>query len=556
MRKYWLLLVLIILTSLLALDPLFHKGIFTAHDVEANIGRFGAFFLSIKEGHLIPSWAGYVANGYGSPILMFSYALPYYLQLPIAFLGFSLVDTTKIYILISFIASAILMYLFLRKHVSEWPAFMGSLLYVYAPYRINDIYARGSISEHTAFIAVPLVGLALARIFKKQDFLSILFLAMGFFLLLYSHPLFVIVVAPFFILYLFINLHEKHQNNKWMILLNIGKAVLITISMSAYFWIPFFLENKYLHYNINPFSHAWSTQFVSIAKLIVPEWTFIDSRGRLEYQTWQIGIVHIVIVLVSTCLAFRFKRKNKELFWLGLGSFVVSLFFMLPISYFVYLVIPFLQHIQFPWRFMGLTVIGVSLLGAYLFETLTAILKKSHLVVLCGAVVVALLLCNLPYARGHGNSEIADDYYLYELVSNTEGIATSPIWSTAPEQYQRAPNRPDIISGIARIDLKKRTSTTHSYIVTAETDTIISENTFYFPNWQVFVSGEVVPIEFQNPNHRGIITYSLPVGRHEVEVVFSDTKLRLAAKLISGFTVLMLIFGYVFQAYFFRKKHL
>src|SRR3989344_658261 len=173
MRKYWLLLVLIILTSLLALDPLFHKGIFTAHDIEANIGRFGAFLLSFKEGHVIPSWAGYVANGYGSPILMFSYTLPYYLQLPLAFLGLSLIDTTKLYILLSFIASGALMYFFLRKHVSEYAAFIGALLYVYAPYRINDIYARGSISEHTAFMVVPLVGLALAQIIKKRDFWSI-----------------------------------------------------------------------------------------------------------------------------------------------------------------------------------------------------------------------------------------------------------------------------------------------------------------------------------------------------------------------------------------------
>ncbi len=548
MRRNWILLLLIILTSFLALDPLFHKGIFTAHDIEANIGRFGAFLLSFKEGHVIPSWAGYVANGYGSPILMFSYTLPYYLQLPLAFLGLSLIDTTKLYILLSFIASGALMYFFLRKHVSEYAAFIGALLYVYAPYRINDIYARGSISEHTAFMVVPLVGLALAQIIKKRDFWSIFILAISFLLLLYSHPFFVVVVAPFFILYIVFSLYEKQTWERWQVLFYIGKAVCLTLLLSAYFWMPLLFENKYLHYNINPFSQTWSTQFVSIAKLLIPQWTFIDSTGKLEYQTWQIGLVHIAIVLISIGAAFILKKKNKALLWVGLGSFVISLFLMLPISFYFYKWIPFLQHIQFPWRFMGLGVIGVSLLGASLIETLVIRWRKENPLIVCGVVVIGLLIFNLPYAKGHGFQEKPDHYYFYELISNTEGIATSPIWSTAPEQYKRTSGGPDIISGDASINVRFRDSTRHRYTVTANTETVVSENTFYFPNWQVMVNGRAVPIEFQNPDYRGIITYTLPPGKHDVQVLFADTKLRFIAKLISGATVLSIASFLLFKS--------
>jgi uncharacterized membrane protein len=111
-------------------------------------------------------------------------------------LGFTLTDTAKIYILITYILSGLFMYFFLRKHVSKPAAFIGALFYVYAPYRINDIYARGSISEQTAFVLMPLVGLAIYELYRRRKWVNVIFLALAFAGLLMSHP-FILLISGF-----------------------------------------------------------------------------------------------------------------------------------------------------------------------------------------------------------------------------------------------------------------------------------------------------------------------------------------------------------------------
>ena len=67
----------------------------------------------------------------------------------------------------------------------------------------------------------------------------------------------------------------------------------------------------------------------------------------------------------------------------------------------------------------------------------------------------------------------------------------------------------------------------------------IVDNTFYFPGWHVVVDKQEVPIEFQNEAYRGLITFKIPPGIHQVEIKFTDTKLRLVADIISFATVIL-----------------
>ena len=62
------------------------------------------------------------------------------------------------------------------------------------------------------------------------------------------------------------------------------------------------------------------------------------------------------------------------------------------------------------------------------------------------------------------------------------------------------------------------------YKVTATSEIRMVDYTFYFPGWKVLVDAKEVPIEFQDMNYRGVITYNVPSGNHEVVVKFTDTK--------------------------------
>jgi hypothetical protein len=53
----------------------------------------------------------------------------------------------------------------------------------------------------------------------------------------------------------------------------------------------------------------------------------------------------------------------------------------------------------------------------------------------------------------------------------------------------------------------------------------------------------VVLPQFQDPAHRGLLTFDIPHGEHRVDIVFGDTKLRIISNLLSicSFVVLLLI---------------
>ncbi len=315
------IILLSLLAALLVIDPFLHEGIFRSHDMPSNLANFGGFYDSLLEGNFFPRWLGNVANLYGSPAMIFYYPFSYYLASAIRILGFSLIDTIKIFILITFIFSVLIMYIWLRKHTSTVAALIGSFLYAYAPYRITDIYARGSVAENTAFIFIPLIGYQLYLICDNPNIKRIILLSIALSSLILSHLFFVVIFAPFFLIYLF----YLKPNRKKVIMILI--SLVLAFSLTTFYTVPLIVETKYTHYDISPFNGSeYYTQFLNFERLFLPIWTFIDKNGNKEYQTFQIGLLQISLVLISL-LVFVVKSKHisikiKQFYFIGLFSLI------------------------------------------------------------------------------------------------------------------------------------------------------------------------------------------------------------------------------------------
>lgn len=535
----------VILTSvLLIIDPLVQNGTFSGHDIDANIIYFGSFYDSLKEGNVIPRWSGNIANLYGSPTNIFFYPLSFYLSAIPRFIGFTLVDSMKYFIVFSFIASAVLMYIFLKRHFSTIASFTGAFLYIYAPYRINDIYARGSVAENTAFMFLPLVLLLLYNLWQKSNYRSAIILSLGTSALILSHPFMLIVFGPLLIGYC-IYLGISVKKIKLLVL-----SAVVSIGLTSFYIFPLLIENKYTHYDISPFNGLhYYKQFITPQKLIIPEWYFIDSKGKLEYQTYQIGFLQIGIFIAGLiALVGMLGKKNKHNKLLSVSLVVAALgvFLILSASDPIYKIITPIQRIEFPWRFMALNVTALVIVGAILVETIKNKLLKISLV---SVIVITGIILYLPHAKGHDYKMVSDSYYLYEIVENIDGFATLPMWAAQPNIYQRNPNRYKIIEGKADVTVLSRNSVEHIY----NTDggaVKFEDSTFYFPGWEVYIDNVQVGIEFQNPAHRGIITFEIPPGKHTVRVIFTGTRVRKVADWISAISIIIVLFILIVK----RKK--
>ena len=190
-------------------------------------------------------------------------------------------------------------------------------------------------------------------------------------------------------------------------------------------------------------------------------------------------------------------------------------------SLFLWEKISFLRQFQFSWRFLGVVVFATSLMSIS-FLSFKFFTRKWVFLILIFAVVFSTFY-----------------YWNYSLDTTYYG-ETDVIWSAGgASSYPK--QRVEIIGGKATISNFKKKSNKHTFTVDAQTDSQIIDHTQYFHGWRVRVDGNITPIEFQDPNNRGEITFRVLKGRHDVKVEFGETRLRLFADIVSIATLLGLI---------------
>jgi len=530
-------LVLIIVISLVPLISLTHPGLPLTHDGQDHVARITNFYQSLSEGNIIPRWAGNLNWGYGHPILMFLYPLPSYAASLLHLIGFSFVDSIKVVFAGAFILSGVAMYLWLKEFLGEAPAAAGSILYNFASYRFVDLYVRGAIGEHVAFIFPPLILFCLLKMSKAPPpgrgdihpggVRSVWMIGGSLSVagLLLSHNALAIMFAPFSIYYA----AYLVWNSKKRKLLTINYSLLTTLGLglSAFFLLPAFMEGKYTLRDIVTENVAL-TRFVELKNLISSPWNY----GQSGEFSVALGLLTWISFLACPFVVYKLlKTKKDPLIFLGaVAFFVLSIFIMLPQSRFIWETITTLQKFQFPWRFLSLTVFTGAILGAFFVSLINN--KKIQTSIVVIAVIFVLFTT---YGSWEPKDYLLKQESFYSGIYNgtTDTGESSPIWSVRFME-KRADSESRVIAGSANIQILERTSTKHTYEITADFRSRILENTLYFPGWKVYIDGkENKGVQFQDPTYRGLMTYFVPTGKHRVDISFEDTLLRQISNYIS-----------------------
>lgn len=508
----------------MALFDWLKPGLPVTHDGQDHVARVANFYQSLSEGNLVPRWAGNLNWGYGHPILMFLYPLPSYLASLFHFLGFSLVAGTKIVFGLSLILSGLFMYLWTERIWGKKAGFVGGLLYTLAPYRLVDLYVRGAIGECWAFVWPPLICYFALRLSRKPKWI---YLAGGSFslaALILSHNALSLMFIPLLLGY-FVYLGLASGNKKTRLGLYL-MLLILGFGLSAFFWFPAFFEGKYTLRDVVT-TQDYASRFRPFRDFIYSPW---DYGGTADLSV-QIGPLHWLAFFSGFFSLYRFYRKKERQWILPAGlmtAFVVFLLLMLKISMPVWRWVPLLQKFQFPWRFLSPLVFITSILGA-VFISFWSENKKTWL---AGAVLILLVLTGRNYWHSKDNLNLNDSFFAGAYSGTTDTGESSPVWSVR-FMLENPESAMGVIEGAAEIQEVSRRVNRHLYRVTAVRDSRLVENTLYFPGWEILVDGQPAPIQFQDPAYRGLMTFNLSEGNHQVEVKFKETRLRLLADLIS-----------------------
>lgn len=536
------ILFLLAVLSIIPLLDLFKSGLPITHDGQDHVARIANFYQNLEEGNIIPRWAGNLNWGYGHPILEFLYPLPSYLASFFHFFGFTLIDSVKLVFGTSFALSGIAMYLFIKELLNDdRAAFFASALYIIAPYRFVDLYVRGAIGEHVAFVFPPLIFYFLIKLSKNYSYWYIL--GGGFSLagLILSHNAITLMFLPLIFIYIFYLIFQG--SNKKYFILSSFILILLGFGLSAFFWMPAFMEGKYTLRDIVTGGGEYARNFVTWKDFFLSAWTY----GGTIALSKQIGIIHWASVFGSASGVYYLYKKRNKLWIICLGSiliFGITLFLMTSSSNPIWQTITTLQKFQFPWRFLSVTVFLSALTGGILLYSTPNKYKKAALLIF----IVGLLVANRNYWYANGYLQKEDNFFEGVYAGTTDTGESSPIWSVRFME-KRPKAHLEVIDGDAEIKELDRKSTYRKYQVQVDKKTLFGENTLYFPGWEIKANGILQNIEFQNKDYRGVMTFHLDEGSYVVESIYKETKLRLVSDIISftalSVAVFLLLFKFV-----------
>lgn len=551
-RPYLSYLVILVFIGILPLFSLFVSGLPVTHDGQDHVARIANFYQSISEGNMVPRWAGNLNWGYGHPILMFLYPLSSYMATLFHAVGFGYVDSVKLVFGVSFVASIAAMYIWLSNVYGKKAGFVGALLYGFAPYRFVDLYVRGAIGEHVAFIFPPLVCFFMYRLSQKSvmnsknhfyqllttNYLSFMGFSLSLAGLILAHNAISLMFLPVFLLYgTYLFFTQEKRSLAFMVTLVLG--TFFGFGLSAFFWAPAFLEGKYTLRDIVT-AGGVEGRFVPSSWFLYSPWNY----GQGNEITKSLGFGSIIGVFAGLYFAVKGRLQKTDRVFVSISLFllIVGVFLMTQSSKFVWDSISLLQKFQFPWRFLSLTTFLTAIIGAVgISQALQKDSSKNKILYLLFCLVIIIPTVQMWKPKGHLIKP--ESFYTGIYDSTTDTGESSPIWSVRFMEH-RSSYPIEIIGGEGTIETGPRTSTKHTYTVTATTPVRILENTLYFPGWEVIGNGKSVPVQFQDPAYRGLMTFELPVGRHAIEVIFRDTRIRQISNIISMVSGFLLIAGF------------
>jgi len=157
-KKYVPIILILIASIYVSLPLLSEKLDMLYDDGVQHICRLMGTFQSIQEGQTFPVIMSNFTNEFGYSWNLFYSPITAYIPLIFKILGFTFTNCIKIFMFVVVFLSGISMYFFTKKVTkNEMVSTLAAIIYIFAPYRLTDMYIRNAIAELTSFIFLPMV---------------------------------------------------------------------------------------------------------------------------------------------------------------------------------------------------------------------------------------------------------------------------------------------------------------------------------------------------------------------------------------------------------------
>lgn len=504
--------------------------------------------VCLRDGQIPCRWTRELGYGYGYPLMNFYPPLPYFVGLIPRALGLSFIDTIKILFILSLVISAGFMAKLCSLFFDRWGAVAGALLYLYGPYHALNLYVRGDLNELWAMAFFPAVLWASYKLIKKPTLHRVLILSGSFAGIILSHVGMTLIMTPVMLIWISLWLIVKNFKDIKRTALFLAFSGLFSVGLSAFFILPVLYEQQLVHVNTLTMGYFnFLAHFVDLNQLFLSRyWGYGASvYGPLDEMGFQIGLLHWVVGLIALVGLLSWWKKNRPLFFSFIFFFVLflaSAFMAHWKATPIWLRIPKLDFLQFPWRFLALVLPAVSFLAASVFTLIPNRFRP---------ISVSLLLLLLLLLYG---GYFQPEKWFYDRTDKiqfsgkiwqkalTAGIFDYlPIWSKMPPANPPAGDV-EVTPGIfATTNYKSSNYQSFEINNLNQSATSIKINTLYYPGWTVTVNSLTAAANVTTGGDLGLIGLVVPPGRSNVTLRFTETPLRFFSDVLSAMSWLILV---------------
>lgn len=546
---FWLSVILLI--SVPTFWRLMRPGFFKMHD-DLQVIRVYEMTKCLKDFQIPCRWVPDMGYRYGYPQFNFYGPLPYYIMSFINLLGVNLFDSVKIGFILPTILGNITMLLLGISLFGGVGGIIATILYAYMPYRASDTYIRGAIGEVWAFVFLPLIILSIRNLIKNPTLKNSAILAISFACLIATHNVTTLIFTPLALVYVVFLVIHKNKTNLSHIFLDLKKYFFSFLwggVMAGFFMLPVLFEKKFAHTETMIGGYFdYRAHFVSLKQMFLTSFwgTGSSEIGPADDMSFFFSPVLLVLIFASLIFFVRkiSKKKISEIdFTFAIFIFLglISSFMIHEKSSFVWSLVPTLEYLQFPWRFLLVANFFFILGIGYLFNRLR--LKENI------TIVVSIFLVSFLFSVSFFMPVMLKDLSIEEKMSGNfwDKQMTISIYDYLPTSAQTPPTSPAPVypSSSTRYysitNFRKGTNWYRFEYLSSE-DSVITLNQLDYPGWQIKVDNKIVS---HNHNQDGLITFEVGSGKSTIFAKLNDTPVRLIGNVTSLVTISLAIFIFI-----------
>ncbi len=545
-------LLLIAAAGILLTGPAIWKGWpDLGHDSVDHARFVEQFGAQLHGGEWYPRWLTASNGGLGAPVFFYYPPLGEYLAAPFLSLwppgSAGAWHSLGLASGLVMIASGIFAYFWLLRWAGNRGALLGAIAYMLVPlHAAIELYNAGSWTGFCAFIWMPLALLGIDRLMDSRSGALLLIAAAYSLLVLTSLPtaILISVLLPAYSFFL------ASGGTRIRRLLQTSCAMLLGLGMTAAYFLPgAFLQDASFSYVL-----GMPGGFYDYRKWFLG--ADIHSIGDYKMRVFVVSVSMLAAAAagfyLSRTVYNRGANRTRMLFWLGTAA--VCLFFMTPLSVFLWSSIRPLATLEGPYRFNMILAVAVAVLWAGAAPALSQSRSRWPLLLACGFGLFWL-----------GGTGWAASKAFLAWRSDPKGVTRleegerfreerrefQPRWaSTVAHEgveplIRRLPGRAlrlqspsaDPMSGSASIvswDPRRA-------ILNVENPhpgrLLVGQ--FYFPGWQArdLTDQQLLPVSASTPD--GFVSIELPAGRHQIALQLVAEPPEEIGLAISGFSCLL-----------------